>query len=81
MSGGEGRLNAAVGQRRQQEARGGDGDGEDRGLRVFGELELVFRAVEDELREGEGESFIGLVEYGASDGEVVVEIAAHSDGL
>ena len=48
---------------------------------VLGELELVFGALEDELRDGEAKSFVGLVEDGASDGEVGVEIAAHSDGL
>ena len=77
VSGGEGGLNAAFG----QDARGGDRDGEDRGLRVLGELELVFGAFEDELRESEAEGFVGLVEDGAGDGEVVVEVAAHADGL
>ena len=77
VAGGEGGLDAAFG----EDAGGGDGDGEDGGLRVLGELELVFGAFEDELGEGEAESFVGLVEDGASDGEVVVEIAAHADGL
>src|ERR1700722_6361441 len=60
---------------------GGDRDGEDRGLRVLGELELVFGALEDELREGEAEGLVGLVEDGARGGELVVEIASHSNGL
>jgi hypothetical protein len=77
MAGSEGGLNASLG----EDTRSGDRDGEDRGLCVFGELELVFWALEDQLRQREAESFIGFVEYGASDGEVVVEIAAHSDEL
>ena len=77
MAGGEGGMDAAFG----EDARGGDGDGQDRGLRVLGELELVFGALEDELREGEAEGLVGLFEDGSSDGEVVVEIAAHPYGL
>ena len=77
MAGGEGGLDAAFG----KHAGGGDGDGEDRGLRVLGELELVFGAFEDELGEREAEGFVGLVEDGAGGGEVVVEVAAHADGL
>ena len=64
-----------------EDARGGDRDGEDGGLGVLGELELVLGAFEDELGEGEAEGFVGLVEDGAGDGEVVVEIAAHAYGL
>jgi hypothetical protein len=48
---------------------------------MLGELELFFGAFEDKPGEGEAESFVSLVEYGARDGEVVVEIAAHSYGL
>ena len=48
VTGGEGGLDAALG----EDAGGGDRDGEDRGLSVLGELELVFGALEDELREG-----------------------------
>src|ERR1700729_2804425 len=77
MAGGEGRVNAAF----DEDACGGDRDGEDCGLRGLGELELFFGAFEDEPGEGEAESFVSLVEYGACDGEVVVEIAAHSYGL
>ncbi len=77
MAGGEGGVDAVFG----EDAGGGDGDGEDGGLGVLGELELVFGAFEDELGEGEAEGFVGLVEDGAGDGEVVVEIAAHADGL
>ena len=62
-------------------ARGGDGDGEDGGLGVLGELELVFGALEDELGEGEAQGVVGLFEDGAGGGEVVVEVAAHADGL
>ena len=64
-----------------KDAGGGYGDGEDGGLGVLGELELVFGAFEDEFGEGEAEGFVGLVEDGAGGGEVVVEIAAHADGL
>ena len=77
MACGEGGLNASI----SEDARGGDGDGEDRRLGVLGELELVFGALEDELREGKSEGFIGFVEGGASDGKVVVEVASHSYGL
>ncbi len=71
---GEGGLNAAFG----EDSCGGDGDGQDRRLGMLGELELVFGALEDELREGEAEGFVGFVEDGASDGKVIVEVAAHS---
>ena len=81
MAGGEGGLDVALGEGFCQDAGGGDGEGEDRGLRVLGELELVFGAFEDELREGEAEGFVGLVEDGSSGGEVVVEVAAHAHGL
>ena len=77
MTCGDDWLDVALG----EHACGGDGDDEVCGLCVLGELELVFGTLEDELRDGEAESFVGLVEGGASDGEVGVEIAAHSDGL
>ena len=66
VAGGEGGVDAAFG----EDAGGGDGDGEDGGLGVLGELELVFGAFEDELGEREAEGFVGLVEDGAGDGEV-----------
>ena len=62
-------------------AGGGDGDGEDGGLGVLGELEVFFGAFEDEFGEGEAEGFVGLVEDGSGGGEVVVEVAAHAYGL
>ena len=65
----------------RKDAGGGDGDGEDRGLGVLGELELVFGAFKDELREREAERLVGLLKGGASGGEVVGEVAAHADGL
>jgi len=49
------RLDAAFG----EHAGGGDRDGEDGWLRVLGELELVFGAFEDELRDREAEGFVG----------------------
>ena len=64
-----------------EDALGGDGDGEDGGLGVLGELELVFGAFEDEFGEGEAEGVVGLVEDGAGGGVVVVEVAAHAYGL
>ena len=45
VAGGEGGLDAAFG----KDSCGGDRDGEDRRLRMLGELELVFGAFEDEL--------------------------------
>ena len=77
VAGGEGGGDALFG----QDAGGGDGDGEDGGLGVLGELELVFGAFEDEFGEREAEGLIGLVEDGAGRGEVVVEVSAHADGL
>ena len=64
-----------------EDAGGGDGDGEDRGLGVLGELEGFFGAFEDEFGEGEAEGFVGLLEDGSGGGEVVVEVAAHAYGL
>ena len=77
MAGGEGWRNAFFG----EDAGGGYGDGEDGGLGVLGELELVFGAFEDELGEGEAQGFVGLVEDCAGGGEVVIKVAAHADGL
>jgi hypothetical protein len=57
------------------------GDGEDGGLGVLGELELVFGTFEDEFGEGKAEGVVGLFEDGAGGGEVVVEVAAHAYGL
>jgi hypothetical protein len=48
---------------------------------VLGELELVFRAFEDELRESKAQGFVGLLEYGSGRGEVIVEVTAHANGL
>ena len=73
----ERRLNAAL----SEDAGRGNGDSEDRRLSVLGEFELVLRPLEDELRESEAKRSVGLVEDGASSGEVVVEVTAHSDGL
>jgi hypothetical protein len=77
VTGGEDRGDAAFG----QHACGGDRNGEDCGLRVFRELELVFGTLEDELREGKSQSFVSFVEDGAIGGKVVVEISAHTDSL
>ena len=62
-------------------AEGGDGDGEDGGLGVLGELEGVFGAVEDDVGEAKAEGFVGFLEDGAGGGVGVVEGAAHADGL
>lgn len=64
-----------------EHAEGGDGDGENGGLGVLGELEGVFGAVEDEVGEGEAEGVVGLFEDGAGGGVGVVEGAAHAYGL
>ncbi len=64
-----------------EDAEGGDGDGEDGGLGVFGELEGVFGAVEDDVGEGEVEGVVGFLEDGAGVGRGVVEGAAHAYGL
>ena len=48
---------------------------------MLGELELLFRPVEDEFGEREAERFIGFLKDGASRGEVFVEISAHADRL
>lgn len=64
-----------------EDASGGDGDGEDRGLGVLGELEEVVGAVEDDFGECEAEGFVGFVKDGLGGREGVVEGAAHADGL
>jgi len=48
---------------------------------VLGELEVVFGAFEDDLRERELERVVGFLEDGAGGGEGVVEGAAHAYGL
>src|ERR1700692_27733 len=50
----------------REDAMDGNGASEDGGLRVGGELELVLGAFEADFGDGETESFIGLVENGAS---------------
>jgi len=77
VAGGEGGGEAFF----REDAGGGYGDGEDGGLGVLGELELVVGALEDEFGESEAEGFIGLFEDGSGGGEVVVEVAAHAYGL
>ena len=64
-----------------EDAEGGDGDGEDGGLGVLGELEGVFGAVEDDVGECEAEGVVGFFEDGAGGGVGVVEGAAHAYGL
>ncbi len=82
MAGGEGGAgDAFFCEGFREDTGGGYRDGEDGGLGVLGELELVVRAFEDEFGEGEAEGLVGLVEEGAGGGEVVVEVAAHAYGL
>jgi hypothetical protein len=64
-----------------EDAEGGDGDGEDGGLGVLGELESVFGAVEDDVGEAKAEGVVGFFEDGAGGGVGVVEGAAHTYGL
>ena len=77
VTGGKGGLNPSFG----EDSCGGDGDGQDRGLGVLGELELIFGAVEDQLRERKTEGLVSLFEDRARGGEVVVEVASHANGL
>ena len=77
VAGGEGGEDTLV----YEDAGGGYRDSEDGGLGVLGELELVFRALEDELRELKVESGICLREGSCSDRVVIVEVAAHAYDL
>ena len=77
MPGGVGGCDAVFG----EDARDGDGDGEDGGLGVLGELEVFFRAFEDELGEREAEGVVGLDEGDAGGREGFVEGESHADGL
>ena len=70
-------LNAAL----RQHACSGDRDREDSRLRMLRELELLFRALEDQLGEREPKGFVRLVKDSAGNREVVVKIASHADGL
>ena len=65
----------------REDPGGGYGDGEDGGLGVLGELELVFGAFEDESGEREAEGFICFFKDGFGGGEVVVEVSAHPNVL
>ena len=77
VPGGEGGGDAVLG----QDTGSGDGDGEDGGLSVLGELEGVFGAIEDDFGEGEAEGFIGFFKYGAGCGKGFSEGASHANGL
>ena len=79
VAGGEGRLEVA--EFFLEDAGGGDGDSQDRGLGVFGELEGVFGSVEDDRGKREAKGVIGFFKDGAGGGEVIEEIAAHTNGL
>jgi hypothetical protein len=81
VTGGEADAQAARLEFRFQHAQRGDGDGQDRGLGVLGELQLVFGPFEDNLGERKAERVIGLVKDRARGGRGVIERAAHADGL
>ena len=81
VAGGEGGGDVAGLQFGFEDAVGGDGDGEDRGLGMLGESEVFFGAFEDDLREWELEGVVGFLEDGAGGGVGVVEGAAHAYGL
>src|SRR5580658_6518368 len=74
MAGGQCWMNTVLG----EYAQGGYADGENGRLGVFGELEVLFRAFEDDFGEGKAEGFIGLGEGLGGDGETIGEIAAHA---
>jgi len=81
VAGGEERRDAAGFEFGFEDAVSGDGDGEDGGLGVLGELEVFFGAFEDDPGEWELEGVVGFLEDGAGGGEGVVEGAAHAYGL
>ena len=81
VAGGEGDGEVAGLQLGLEDAEDGDGGGEDRGLGVLGELELVLGALEDELGEGKAKGVVGFLEDGARGGGGVVEGSAHADDL
>ena len=65
----------------REDAMDGDGTGEDGGLRVGGELQLVFGAFEADFGDGETEGFIGLFEDGAGCRILIGELLAHAGVL
>src|SRR5208337_958226 len=77
MAGGEGRFDAV----RDEDAPGGDADGENSRLGVFGEPEVFIRAFEDQFGERETEGFVGLGKGLGGDGKVLGKVAAHADRL
>src|SRR6185312_638576 len=58
-----------------------DGHRDERGLRVFGELELIVGAFETEFREGEAEGVVGLFKSLAGGIEILSERLAHAREL
>ena len=79
MAGGEAGFEG--GEELGEDALDGDGNGKDGGLGVFGLLEGLGGAFEDEVREMEAEGFVGFFEDGFGGGEVLVEIETHAYGL
>jgi hypothetical protein len=77
VAGDDGRHNATG----PEDALSGNGDGDDGGLGEGGETELVVRPMEAEGAEREAECFIGFGKDGLCFRKVLLEIAAHTDGL
>ena len=57
---------------------GGDGNGQQRGLLILGELELIVGALKAQARERKPEGFIGLLKDTGGFGERIGEGFAHT---
>ena len=79
VSGGEGWGQAGHGLLHYAVRR--DGDGQDSGLGMLGELQGIDGTTEDDLGERKPERFIGFLEYGFGCGKTVLKVASHPDGL
>jgi len=77
VAGGQGRLDAVLG----EDAPGGDADGENGRLGVFGEAQVFLRTFKDDFRERKAEGLIGFGKGLCGDGEASPEFAAHANGL